>query len=207
MEEPLYTLAPIYGISDVALKKICNKLRVPTPPVGYWAKKQHGYKVDRIPLPKLKEGEPDSYTIHYYSFSSRKRSTFNAEAEKLIQDENKGGTSVKVRDKLRSPHPLVRETARILQSSKPDRYGVLRPVRKRYIDIRVAPENLNRALRIMDALIKALEKRGFPVSTVTGLYFPNTRVKILGEKIKFSLHEWTRQIDHVLTDEEIRDQE
>jgi len=30
------------GISDVALKKICDKHRVPTPPRGYWAKRDAG---------------------------------------------------------------------------------------------------------------------------------------------------------------------
>jgi hypothetical protein len=50
-EKPLSKLAPRYGISDVALKKICKKLNVPTPPIGYWAKIQHGYKMDQIHSP------------------------------------------------------------------------------------------------------------------------------------------------------------
>ena len=34
-KEPVSRLAPKYGISDVGLKKICRKLNVPTPPLGY----------------------------------------------------------------------------------------------------------------------------------------------------------------------------
>jgi hypothetical protein len=33
------------GLSDVGLAKICDRHRVPTPPRGYWAKKEAGKKV------------------------------------------------------------------------------------------------------------------------------------------------------------------
>jgi len=45
------TLAPKFGISDVALKKRCNNRGIPTPGVGYWAKVEAGQKVARSPLP------------------------------------------------------------------------------------------------------------------------------------------------------------
>ncbi|MGF1632107.1 MAG: hypothetical protein ACFCUT_21745 [Kiloniellaceae bacterium] len=38
-------VAASYGISDVALKKICDKHRIPVPGRGYWAKKAAGKKV------------------------------------------------------------------------------------------------------------------------------------------------------------------
>jgi len=41
-------LASKYGISNVGLAKICRKLNVPTPPRGYWARVEHGYKVERV---------------------------------------------------------------------------------------------------------------------------------------------------------------
>src|ERR1700694_751303 len=37
-KEPVNTVAKRYGVSDVALRKICEKLGVPVPPLGYWAK-------------------------------------------------------------------------------------------------------------------------------------------------------------------------
>jgi hypothetical protein len=36
------------GISDVALKKICDKHRVPTPPRGHWAKTAAGKPTKQI---------------------------------------------------------------------------------------------------------------------------------------------------------------
>jgi hypothetical protein len=35
---PVRTLAQEYGISDVALAKICKKMDVPVPGLGYWAR-------------------------------------------------------------------------------------------------------------------------------------------------------------------------
>jgi hypothetical protein len=47
--EPTQTLARKYGISDVALSKVCKQLHIPKPPRGYWAKKDAGRPVPRRP--------------------------------------------------------------------------------------------------------------------------------------------------------------
>src|SRR6266513_2424706 len=47
-----YERAKRYGISDVALRKICHKLAVPLPPLGYWAKVAAGQKLPTPPLPR-----------------------------------------------------------------------------------------------------------------------------------------------------------
>lgn len=33
--EPVWTLAPTLGLSDVGLKEMCNRMHIPTPPRGY----------------------------------------------------------------------------------------------------------------------------------------------------------------------------
>jgi hypothetical protein len=40
--EPMKNLAVRFGISDVALKKICARAAIPTPDRGYWARKEAG---------------------------------------------------------------------------------------------------------------------------------------------------------------------
>jgi hypothetical protein len=49
--EPTQTVARRYGISDVALSKVCKQLQVPKPPRGYRAKKGAGHRVP--PRPRL----------------------------------------------------------------------------------------------------------------------------------------------------------
>ncbi|MDH3289270.1 MAG: hypothetical protein OEP48_16310, partial [Betaproteobacteria bacterium] len=51
--EPVRTVAKRYGVSDVALKKTCQKLAVPVPPRGYWARAETGRTPSRRPLPKF----------------------------------------------------------------------------------------------------------------------------------------------------------
>lgn len=48
-EQPIKILCSKYGISDVALAKVCKKLNVPLPGRGYWAKKSAGLKVKTRP--------------------------------------------------------------------------------------------------------------------------------------------------------------
>jgi len=40
-----------YGVSDVAIHKVCKSLNVPVPPQGYWARLRSGEKLKRPSLP------------------------------------------------------------------------------------------------------------------------------------------------------------
>jgi hypothetical protein len=52
--EPVLTVARKYGLSDVGLAKVCKNLSIPSPGLGYWAKKAAGkYVGTRPPLPSL----------------------------------------------------------------------------------------------------------------------------------------------------------
>ncbi|MHB1127656.1 MAG: hypothetical protein ACYC2T_12020 [Bacillota bacterium] len=42
--KPVVEVAVQYGVSDVAIHKICKSLNVPVPPRGYWAKLRAGKK-------------------------------------------------------------------------------------------------------------------------------------------------------------------
>lgn len=54
-EAPRTTLAKKFGVSDVALGKICRAAGIPVPPQGYWAKKKAG---KATPPPRLPPREP-----------------------------------------------------------------------------------------------------------------------------------------------------
>ncbi len=49
--EPAEKVAARYGVSGVAIAKVCRCLRIPKPPRGYWAKKAAGQRT--APRPKL----------------------------------------------------------------------------------------------------------------------------------------------------------
>jgi hypothetical protein len=54
-DQPVTKVAKEFGVSDVAIAKVCRKLNIPLPGRGYWAKKAYGYAVSRRHLPPLKE--------------------------------------------------------------------------------------------------------------------------------------------------------
>jgi hypothetical protein len=55
--EPRSKLAGVWGISDVAIGKLCVKECIPAPPPGYWAKRAAGGRVSTTPLPMRLPGQ------------------------------------------------------------------------------------------------------------------------------------------------------
>lgn len=73
--EPLKTLSARFGISDVALKKTCERAAIPAPHRGYWVAKDAGRKTFQAELPIRPPGMDDEVVIggsnkrwyHYWS--------------------------------------------------------------------------------------------------------------------------------------------
>lgn len=61
--QPTRTLAARFGISDVALKKTCERAEIPTPDRGYWAKKEAGKETFRASLPPRSPGMSDEVKV------------------------------------------------------------------------------------------------------------------------------------------------
>ncbi len=162
-ETPLSRLAPTYGVTDVALKKACDRLGVPTPPRGYWAKRQHGHDVPRPPLPSPTPGAPTSYTVRVTGPSAAPIPEPQAERSPLPPALDPPPT-VEVPDELRRPTPLVRATRAALKGAATDTYGRLYTHRAP-LDLEVSPQTLSRALRIADAFLRAAQAVGFQVET------------------------------------------
>jgi hypothetical protein len=61
--EPMKTISERFGISDVALKKICVRATIPTPDRGYWAKKDAGKQTFQSEFPARPPGMSDQILI------------------------------------------------------------------------------------------------------------------------------------------------
>lgn len=74
------------------------------------------------------------------------------------------------------------------------------------MDVEVTRDTVDRALRILDALVKALEQRGIRVSVKDidekGQEFHRTTAAVLSEKIQFDLTEGVKRSERPLTREE-----
>jgi len=180
--EPVSRLAKKYGCSDVWLAKICKRYNIPRPGRGYWARKQAGERVPTTPLPK-KFDDPVIEIGIRHPRPGRDLPTKNSLTTASIPK------TIRVPDSLTDPHPLVRKSAQILESSKPNQAGILVPSKGNCLDISISRECLDRTLRIMDTLIKSLSQVGFETYLKEGA----TVVGIHGVPVGISIHEETKR--------------
>ena len=202
---PMRLLAKEFGLSDVGLAKICRSYRIPTPGVGYWAKKEAGRRVKPRKLPVIKD--PAFQEIVIRKRSADPEGALAPEVSEAIAFEMREENRIVVAENLRSAHPLVRETSRLLRDAGTTSDGLMLPQDYGALDITVTPANLQRSLRVMDAIVKALSKRGHDVVVLSGddargYYRQSSRwrsrlsttvAKVNGELIEFRLREELRQ--------------
>jgi hypothetical protein len=206
---PMRRLAVEFGLSDVGLSKICRKHNIPTPPVGFWAKKAHGKAMEQTPLPpadgadvmvEIVEQPPRSEVA-----APVRRTVQNEKIAALIAEVSKPQNKLVVSETLHAPHPSVVTTRRSLDEATPDKYGLLSPIwrdRASSLNVAVAKQSVNRALRIMNALVKALDRFGFQFKSTDDEWRKKFRVTFMGEAFEFRLREKTKRQDHVPTEAE-----
>jgi hypothetical protein len=196
---PTTKLSRSYGLSDVALGKICKKHDIPKPPLGYWAKLAHGKTVVRPPLPTIGDHRLEVVEIKKRPLVSCRPKPHSAELEKEMP--------IAVPERLTSPHQLVRFTMDALKNSTPDETGILRLRANGCLNVRVGRQSVGRAMRLMEALIKALEARDSTVIVVERDRTHQTCVKILDETIEVELREGLNRKEKQFTATELRERE
>ena len=207
-EKPMTKLAQEFGFSDNGLRKICKKHNIPLPNLGYWTKKAYNKKVKQPPLPPIKNGEPSKIYIEKREKAPSAAKASNAKIyppkiHALIDFEMLPENKISVLDTLVEPHPLIRTAEKCLTKGKPSKYNLLEYWEREHLAISVSKDSLDRALRIMDAVIKAFVVRKFKVS-VEG---SKTFVQVMGEKIQIGLKESVNQKVKELTPKEKKERE
>jgi hypothetical protein len=178
--EPMARLAKSFGLSDVGLAKICRKYDIPRPPRGYWAKKQHGYQPRQIPLPKREKD--DEIEMRDSTPATASQPNLCDETTQLVAVEQQKEMRIDVAETLHGAHELVRQANQDLQAARTDEQGIIVRPEKLVLDISTTKHTLRRALLIMAALLKALEKRGYSVEA-------GPVVTIMGTGVRFGISE------------------
>src|SRR5262249_55477720 len=115
-----------------------------------------------------------------------------------IDPERQDANHIGVAQHLPNAHSLVSQTRQLLEKEKPDIYGLLRaPWNQKCLDVRISRAEMNRALRIMDALLKALEGRDHSVE-ISKQDSKSTVFVIHGQRVKVSLVEKTNRKENEL---------
>jgi len=195
-ETPMSRLAADYGISGNGLAKICDRLKIPYPPRGYWAKKAAGKKVIEFRLPDAKDDTPTEVTISPTP-PPAPPPHLPKEVEEKLSAARERTKNVTFPERLGRPHAII---ASWIDERKRQREDAKRdPWRTHRLSELNFTEMDHRRHRILDTLFKTLEQHGFKVKLGDRheVYFEIER-----ERVDFKLREKQRQVRRPLTESE-----
>ena len=200
-KESVSSVAKRYEMSDVALRKICIKLGVPIPPLGYWAKVAAGQQ-PRIPkLPENHKGKTRYVRIQYHDPEEAER---NARTERLTAENPPAQVSAPVlKGSLDECHPAVRRTAKALKSLSRDGRGLLHSSGEDVFELSVSAANKERALLAIDALLTSAFAAGAKLVKATK---PGGRMhlELRDEHFRIQIGEPSERSQRDLTREEVK---
>jgi len=193
-ERPMTKVAADYGISDVALKKICDKHRIPVPGRGYWAKKVAGKTVKRAHFRAVTDPTINRVVIHGSPVQDLPEAVKEAR-EAAKSRERRPENKVEVVAVPEDLHPKAARTGRKLEKAKPSMKGLVTTSGPDLFDLEVGPDSVGRVIAFLNALVTAAEDRGCRIlkgkhALVFVVDEENLDFKIV-EEIKRSKHEPT----------------
>lgn len=162
--KPVTHVAREFGLSDVAIRKICIKHGIPTPPLGYWNKLQHGKKVTRPPLPPPKKGQSDSIRLEV-----RPPKILPAEVAQALEIAEREGANPEKLVSVPFERPaklnaLAEACEKILKKAKPDKEGFISTEDRGALNVKIGPGSIDRVVRIIHAFFNAASDRGYKLS-------------------------------------------
>lgn len=186
-KSPLSAIIKTLPITLQQLKEICNDMEVPLPSNGYWTKLRFGKIENRIELSKDYSGEPFAVLrqrIDGAKILITEKELFQERIKKEVEP------LLQVPRQLIDPDPRIVRAQRILTEVTP--YSRDEVMRSCYgeLDISVSKSNIDRALRIMDTLVKCFNARGY--RTIQNDRFTTVYIREVSQRV--SLREITRKV-------------
>lgn len=193
--KPARDVAKTFGVSDVAVAKASRKHQIPLPGRGYWARVAAGQKLRRPRLPAAAPGSPSIIT-------------FKAPSQPRPKPPISELPEIPVPATTRMLHPVAQKAYAILRQGPTDDYGRTHP-HPGVLNLKVSPQQLPRAVRIMSGLLTAAEKAGHAVKlgqqpsyyrrSRTGEPEQEVQVLLEGMPVTFKMLETARRSEHVVT--------
>ena len=203
---PMTKVAADLGISDVALKKICDKHRVPTPPRGYWAKRDAGKPTKQIQFHSTADPQHEHIVIY------GSRNNLAPEVREVLEQERERR---KTKPTATSPaeiaptvppqdvHAAILATAKALRKAKPGAEGIIGASGPGCCGTEIGVASLERTIAVLDSIARALDARGLKLDPIGNCM----RVALAGDNLTFSLVERIEKRNHVPTMEELANEE
>jgi len=189
--ETLSAISEKFYITEDRLQKICTEQKIPLPRIRYWTSLKSG----NIPIEKTPLGEYSGYSGIYLKLREdvvRVKESIQTHLSRIKNEiENDPNVNLKVPDKLMNPDPLIAAARDRLYKKElwsKDK-GIIHDYQGN-LAIYVSPNQMARALRFMDTMIKCLRNRGHQFANKNG----STHVIIFGEDYWISCCEKDRRV-------------
>ena len=197
---PLTKLATQYGISDRGLAKICQRLDIPTPGRGYWARKAAGKHVIQYQLPDPVSDIPNDVVITEYGGRPQPNTETQSSLSKTIEE----SSEFSIPERLTSPHPVIEEWLDEYKNRKQEEKDEKKrdPLGHRYGEIYIMSTLTSvdrRRHRILHVIFNELEKLGYEIKSEC---FDSAYLEYEGLRVDFTLREKLKQVRRALTEEE-----
>jgi hypothetical protein len=196
--EPLTLLAQRFGMSDVALAKICKRHGIPLPGRGHWAKLKAGKTSSRSPLPARALGAEETISIGHSDWNKREEEDralmvadippppdFTEPLVDLVTRITKLVGHVPPSRNLKSPHraiaKLLADDAERLEKCRQSPYSYLSDQ-----PFYAAPYE-QRRLKLVDAIFKAAVRAGTAPSVPRHRNPGEFTVRVCDSRVRFTL--------------------
>lgn len=185
-------LAARYGVSGSFLARVCERLRVPRPPTGYWAKLAVGKAPPRPPLPTAEPGDETEWmpnaplpatrstkpkptppkadpsdTVRAVSTDTSVANITATAAESepapTVPVSNPATKRESPRKRIPATHPLIAGALELIPQGKTSSEGYYKPRKRLLPDILTSPKQLDTIVRLANRLYRHLEAQGHRV--------------------------------------------
>lgn len=200
---PATHLARDLGCSDVMIGKVCKDHKIPKPYLGYWAKLQHNKKAKKTPLPKCDDPKLQKLVFHKYPQVETMTPALKLDADlQSIMDKAQCMPPMRVRTQLGKPHPHVEATRQSLSrhvAPLTPRDWARQEHKHPTIQVEVSKALRTRALCILDAFIRSIEKIGGRITQKSERYYDRSvqilEVELAGESLgSFRIREQQKRV-------------
>lgn len=189
-QTPMSRLAAEFGISDVALAKTCERMAIPRPGRGYWARLAAGQNVKKKPLGRLPSGADESWVVERVAEPSAPRPPPQRAPKVTLPDD------------LRSVHEVVRALGLQLAKADRDEHGRLTIPGERRPVLAVSVAVHRRALVLLAGLAEAAVARGHAVALHDVAGSRQLVIEVGGTASTVAIFERLEPKEHELTTEE-----
>lgn len=187
------------GVSDVWLAKVCKAHRIPKPPLGYWAKVEHGHRASKKRLSDS-EWNPTIDIATYAGLPPITDQSAREEVQLIVEHLSGPDLSIEIPSKTKTWHRHFRDSQDPDSPNEPlfdDLLGrefcVNRPLWQ--MDKNTVIELRKRAIRVINAFLYFAESYGFQFEIESTNYgYKYMHALLLDESVRFDISREGRKL-------------